>query len=193
MANERIRLKVVSVGDTCVGKTSYLKRLINNVHDETIVSTIGVDFAIKRASYKGKDYDLAIWDTAGMERFRSICKVYYKDADCFLIFYDITNRISFDNVKSWIVDIRLDNSDIPIILIGNKIDLTHFREVPEEMAKEFADENGVSFVEISVKNNSHIHLVIDMILLNAKPRIKEVDTIITLKDEDIPQKCCTIS
>jgi small GTP-binding protein len=193
MANKKIRLKVVSVGDTCVGKTSYLKRLIKNVYDENIVSTIGVDFAIKKVSYKGDNYDLAIWDTAGMERFRSICKVYYKDTDCFLIFYDVTNRVSFNNVKQWIIDIRLENSDIPIVLVGNKIDLTHFREVPEETAKEFAVENGVSFVEISVKNNSHIHLVTDMILLHAKPKIKETDTIIELKDEDIPQKCCTIS
>jgi len=100
---------------------------------------------------------LQIWDTAGQERFRSIQASYYKGANGILVVYDITNRNSFENLNSWLIEIEKNgNKNVYKLLIGNKSDLESQRKVSKEEGKEFAQINGMEFFETSAKENYQV-------------------------------------
>ena len=100
---------------------------------------------------------LQIWDTAGQERFRSIQASYYKGANGILVVYDITNRSSFENLNSWLIEIEKNgNKNVYKLLIGNKSDLDSQRKVSKEEGKEFAQINGMEFFETSAKENYQV-------------------------------------
>lgn len=104
-----------------------------------------------------KQLKLQIWDTAGQESFRSITRSYYRGAAGALLVYDITRKDTFDHILSWLEDARAhSNSDMSIILVGNKSDLEHRREVPRESGEAFAKEHGLLFLETSAKSNANV-------------------------------------
>ena len=95
---------------------------------------------------------LQIWDTAGQERFRNITASYYKGGHGVLIVYDITDRESFENINSWLIEVEKNaNKNIFKLLVGNKCDLENDRKVTYQEGKEFADSNGMKFIETSAK------------------------------------------
>ncbi|XP_078097644.1 ras and EF-hand domain-containing protein isoform X2 [Mustelus asterias] len=116
--------RLVLAGDAGSGKSSFLLRLCMNEFKGHIPTTLGVDFQMKKLLVDGESATLQIWDTAGQERFRSIAKSYFRKAHGVLLLYDVTSENSFLNVREWIDEIK-NSTDIPvpIILIGNKIDL----------------------------------------------------------------------
>lgn len=99
---------------------------------------------------EGKTVKAQIWDTAGQERYRAITSAYYRGAVGALLVYDITKRQTFDNIERWLRELR-DHADsnIVIMLAGNKSDLKHLRAVQEEDAKVLAEKEGLSFLETS--------------------------------------------
>ena len=100
---------------------------------------------------------LQIWDTAGQERFRAIQASYYKGSNGILVVYDITDRKSFDNLNSWLIEIEKNgNKNVYKLLIGNKSDLEDLRQVSKEEGKEFAEINGMEFMETSAKENFQV-------------------------------------
>ena len=100
---------------------------------------------------------LQIWDTAGQERFRAIQASYYKGANGILVVYDITERKSFDNLNSWLIEIEKNgNKNVYKLLIGNKSDLEDERQISKEEGKEFAEINGMQFFETSAKANFQV-------------------------------------
>ena len=100
---------------------------------------------------------LQIWDTAGQESFRSITRSYYRGAAGALLVYDITRKETFEHMRSWLEDARAhSNNDMAIVLVGNKSDLEHRREVPRESGEEFAREHGLLFLETSAKQNTNV-------------------------------------
>ena len=100
---------------------------------------------------------LQIWDTAGQERFKAIQASYYKGANGILVVYDITERKSFDNLNSWLIEIEKNgNKNVYKLLIGNKSDLEDVRAVSKEEGKEFAEINGMEFFETSAKSNFQV-------------------------------------
>eukprot|EP01129_Flabellula_baltica_P004766 TRINITY_DN1687_c0_g1_i1.p1 TRINITY_DN1687_c0_g1~~TRINITY_DN1687_c0_g1_i1.p1 ORF type:complete len:155 (+),score=34.13 TRINITY_DN1687_c0_g1_i1:457-921(+) len=91
-----------------------------------------------------------IWDTAGQERYRAITTAYYRGAPGALIVYDISDVQSFKNVETWLSELKENaEKDIVLLLVGNKCDLVHLREVPTELAQAFAEEHGLMFMETS--------------------------------------------
>jgi Ras-related protein Rab-2A len=95
---------------------------------------------------------LQIWDTAGQESFRSITQSYYRGAAGALLVYDITRRETFNHLTRWLEEARHNaNSDMVVMLIGNKSDLEHRRAVSTKEGEEFALENGLIFMETSAK------------------------------------------
>ncbi|XP_045141225.1 ras-related protein Rab-26 isoform X2 [Echinops telfairi] len=91
----------------------------------------------------GTKVKLQMWDTAGQERFRSVTHAYYRDAHALLLLYDVTNKASFDNIQDWLSEIQEHaQRDVVLMLLGNKVDSTHEREVKredgEKLAKLFA-------------------------------------------------------
>lgn len=157
MSSYAYLFKYIIIGDTGVGKSCLLlqftDRRFTPIHD----LTIGVEFGARVITVEDKQLKLQIWDTAGQESFRSITRSYYRGAAGALLVYDITRKETFDHILSWLQDARAhSNSDMSIILVGNKADLEHRREVSRESGQTFAKEHGLLFVETSAKNNLNV-------------------------------------
>jgi small GTP-binding protein len=157
--------KVVLIGDSGVGKSNLLSRFTRNEFNLETKSTIGVEFATRSIQTEGKTIKAQIWDTAGQERYRAITSAYYRGAVGALLVYDISKHATFKNVERWLQELR-ENADrnIVIMLVGNKSDLRHLREVPTEEAKEFSEKNKLSFIETSALDSSNVELAFQNIL-----------------------------
>lgn len=105
-SQKSITLKYLVVGDSGVGKTSLLVRYCEDSFQADYLSTIGVDFKIKRIEINNCQITLNIWDTAGQERFRNITKSFYKGAHGIILTYSITDPVSFNHIESWIDQIK---------------------------------------------------------------------------------------
>jgi Ras-related protein Rab-11A len=125
--------KVVLIGDSGVGKSNLLSRFTRNEFNLDSKSTIGVEFATRSIQVDNKTIKAQIWDTAGQERYRAITSAYYRGAVGALLVYDISKHQTYENVTRWLKELR-DHADtnIVIMLVGNKSDLRHLRAVPTE-------------------------------------------------------------
>ncbi|KAH7685129.1 Small GTPase superfamily ARF/SAR type protein [Dioscorea alata] len=157
--------KVVLIGDSGVGKSNLLSRFTRNEFCLESKSTIGVEFATRTLQVEGRTVKAQIWDTAGQERYRAITSAYYRGALGALLVYDVTKPTSFENVSRWLKELR-DHADsnIVIMLIGNKIDLKHLRAVVSEDAQSFAEKEGLSFIETSALEAMNVEKAFQMIL-----------------------------
>jgi len=157
--------KVVLIGDSGVGKSNLLSRFTRNEFNLETKSTIGVEFATRSIQCEGKTIKAQIWDTAGQERYRAITSAYYRGAVGALLVYDISKYFTFKNVERWLTELR-ENADrnIVIMLVGNKCDLRHLREVPTEEAKAFAEKHKLSFIETSALDATNVELAFQNIL-----------------------------
>ena len=130
------------------------------------MNSIGVDFKLKNIEIDSKKIKLQIWDTAGQERFKTITTSYYKGAHAILVVFDITDRDSFDHVRNWMADIdKFAKEGVLRILVGNKCDLAHSRQVSMEEAKEIANKYGIKYIETSAKDTINID---DLFISTAK-------------------------
>jgi len=157
--------KVVLIGDSGVGKSNLLSRFTRNEFNLESKSTIGVEFATRSINVDAKTVKAQIWDTAGQERYRAITSAYYRGAVGALLVYDIAKHTTYINVTRWLKELR-DHADsnIVIMLVGNKSDLKHLRAVPTDEAKAFATENGLSFIETSALDASNVEGAFQTIL-----------------------------
>jgi len=157
--------KVVLIGDSGVGKSNLLSRFTRNEFNLESKSTIGVEFATRSIQCDGKTIKAQIWDTAGQERYRAITSAYYRGAVGALLVYDISKAVSYENVERWLNELR-DHADsnIVIMLVGNKSDLRHLRAVPTEQAASFAEKHGLSFIETSALDSTNVELAFQRIL-----------------------------
>ncbi|CAK0845168.1 unnamed protein product [Prorocentrum cordatum] len=146
------KYKLVFLGEQAVGKTSVITRFMYDTFDINYQATIGIDFLSKTMYLEDRTVRLQLWDTAGQERFRSLIPSYIRDSSGAIVVYDITNRASFLNTSKWIEDVRSERgTDVVIVLVGNKVDLTDRRQVTTEEGEQKAKENGVMFIETSAK------------------------------------------
>jgi len=157
--------KIVLIGDSGVGKSNLLSRFTRNEFNPDSKSTIGVEFATRSLNVDGKIVKAQIWDTAGQERYRAITSAYYRGAVGALLVYDISKQPTYTNVARWLKELR-DHADssIVIMLVGNKSDLKHLRAVLTEEAKQFAMENGLSFIETSALDATNVEGAFQQIL-----------------------------
>ncbi|KAK9860641.1 hypothetical protein MYU51_005761 [Penicillium brevicompactum] len=160
-----IRPPLVLIGDSGVGKSNLLSRFTRNEFNLDSKSTIGVEFATRSIQVDSKTIKAQIWDTAGQERYRAITSAYYRGAVGALLVYDISKHQTYENVTRWLKELR-DHADsnIVIMLVGNKSDLRHLRAVPTDEAKQFASENNLSFIETSALDASNVELAFQNIL-----------------------------
>lgn len=171
-------LKFIIIGDTCVGKSNlllkYTDRNFNNRHD----ITIGVDYGVRRICYNNNLYKVQVWDTAGQETFRVITRSYYRNSLGCLLVYDVTNRVSFYNVSGWLDDVKkYSESDLEIILVGNKIDVTNKREVSVEEGQDMANKHNILFIETSAKTGEGVDEAYFNIIKLLDTKIKNGDII----------------
>jgi len=156
--------KIMMLGDAAVGKTSLTLRFISGFFLDDLKLTIGVDFYSKTTTLKEKKVKLQIWDFGGEQRFRFLLHQYCKGANAAFFLYDITNRLSLDHLPDWTQIIREHAGDIPIMLIGSKVDLKEFRAVTREEGILAAKKYNLStFIELSSKTGQNVEKSFDVI------------------------------
>ena len=151
-----INFKLILVGDSGVGKSSILKRAVQNKFDENYQATIGFEFLLMHFLVNKLKIKLQIWDTCGQETYRSLIQGFYRNTSLALVVYDINKTKTYEALELWLKDIREHTQqDLPIFVIGNKNDLE--RKVSFEDAKIFTTSNRVKkFTECSAKTGHNI-------------------------------------
>ena len=152
-----ITFKILTIGESGVGKTCVLRRFVENKFLKNHLSTIGIDFKTKTLNINNQEIKLKIWDTAGQERFRNITTQYYKGADGIVLVYDVTDEASYEKIRDWMEQIlsNTQQEEIGLVLLGNKCDMDP-RSVTEEMGKKMAEELKINYFETSALNGQGI-------------------------------------
>ena len=157
---------MVIIGDSGVGKSNLLSRFTRNEFHLDSKSTIGVEFATRSIQHDGKIIKAQIWDTAGQERYRAITSAYYRGAVGALLVYDISKRLTFENVERWLKELRTHaDPSIVVMLVGNKCDLKHLQAVLTDDAKSFAEQNNLAFIETSAMDATNVDVAFETILI----------------------------
>ncbi|ELP91041.1 hypothetical protein EIN_267670 [Entamoeba invadens IP1] len=153
-----IEIKLAIVGESSVGKTSICNVMSKGSFIET-TPTVGAEFYKFKYTFKDKEVSISLFDTSGEERFHSVPTSYYHKASGVIVVYDVSKEDTFTKLDYWVTSIK-DNSDVKaIICVGNKTDLEH--KVKSEIAKQYAQVNGMIFTETSAKNNEGIKELVD--------------------------------
>lgn len=152
--------QILIVGDSSVGKTSIISRYTSGTFKEEYLATVGLDYYSKEEIIDNKTIHIKLWDTAGEERYKSLTQNYFRNAEGVLLVFDVTNTDSFNNLKEWINSIKQNmegkNIFIPIIIIGNKLDMEDQREISKEQAEKFVSENNYKYFETSAKTGEGV-------------------------------------
>ncbi|XP_023205571.1 ras and EF-hand domain-containing protein-like isoform X2 [Xiphophorus maculatus] len=184
--------KVVLVGNSSVGKTSLLRSFCEGRFHPSTTATVGIDYSVKTLTLDNMQIAMQLWDTAGQERFRSMTKQFFRKADGVVLMYDVTVAESFTAVRPWLLNVQeAAGEGIPILLLGNKMDMTREREVPSKDAEQLAFENKVIFFEVSAYTGKNVtesltHLA--RILLEQEDTVR--DTTVSLSAQPIKKKAC---
>lgn len=174
--------KIILLGDTNCGKTSFTNALLSDNVLDYNHPTIGVEFVSQILNLKDNtNVKIMIWDTAGQERYRTITRMYYKNIVGVFLFFDLTNKSTFLNLKYWYNEIKknLEDTNGIVYIIGNKLDLVNDRVVTNEDILNFLegldDKNTIKYKEISVKSTdlSELRLIFTEIAEEIHLKIKE--------------------
>jgi small GTP-binding protein len=177
----RTDIKIVVLGSSGTGKTSFCNLWVNNIFPEEYKATVMSEFSFKMYNYKGNYYKIQIWDLAGQDKNIYTSKVFTKGAHGCLILYDTQSKNSFENTVKWKKSIDdntrfIDETPLPIVLVQNKIDLVEQEELEkdEDELKKFVDDNGfLTFTRTSCKNKQNINETMDYLLANIIDRLEE--------------------
>ena len=148
-----IYIKVLVVGDVEVGKTTIFNQFTKHEFYPSYSPTTGYDFFFVKLKTNNKVMKLHIWDTSGNPSYRANCLQWFRNSELCIVVYSVTNLDSFNNVKIWINDLRANNRDAPIVLLGNQSDDEENRAVTKEMGEKIKEEYNLEFFEeVSAKN-----------------------------------------
>ncbi|XP_010156615.1 PREDICTED: ras-related protein Rab-44, partial [Eurypyga helias] len=148
---------VLFVGDSHVGKTSFLYRLQADTFNPHLTATVGLDYQVKHLVVDNRRFALRLWDSAGQERYRSITKQFFRKADGVVLMYDITSEYSFSDVRYWLSCIQEGAEEgVTILLLGNKTDCAAERQVPTEEGERLAKEHQLIFFECSAASGHNV-------------------------------------
>ncbi|KAM4612499.1 ras-related protein rab7 isoform 2-T2 [Polymixia lowei] len=152
-----IRLKVILIGNSGVGKSSFMNRYVNERFTNMYRATIGTDFLTKQVNIDGSAVILQIWDTAGTERFQSLGTPLYRGSHSCMLIFDVTSKATFSALEMWRNEFLIqgeppDPTDFPFIVVGNKTDLNN-REVSRKKALQWCEEIGAQYYEGSAKED----------------------------------------
>eukprot|EP00727_Mastigamoeba_balamuthi_P008282 m51a1_g4076 putative gtp-binding protein ypt3 (224) ;mRNA; f:767805-768684 len=159
-----VLLKLVLIGDSGVGKSNLLSRFSHNEFNLESKTTVGVEFATRTLEIGDSVVKAQVWDTAGQERFRAIASAYYRGSHGALLVYSVTSRQTFQNVGVWLREIKENAPGAVVMLVGNKSDLRHLREVKTEEGRGLAEKNGLLFIETSAYDASNVNISFENLL-----------------------------
>ncbi|NWZ58185.1 RAB17 protein, partial [Haliaeetus albicilla] len=173
--------KVVLLGSMSVGKSSLAYRYVKNDFKE-LLPTVGCSFFTQTLNLEVATVKFEIWDTAGQEKYHSVCHLYYRGAHAALLIYDITNKETLNKAKLWLRDLEKEflPNEIVIALVGNKMDLAAEREVATQEGEEFARTKGLLFIETSAKSSQQVNDIFMAIAQELLQREQEKESTLPL-------------
>ncbi|XP_040295194.1 EF-hand calcium-binding domain-containing protein 4B isoform X2 [Bufo bufo] len=185
--------KIIMVGNSSVGKTSFLRRFCEDNFYPGTSATVGIDYSVKTVTVDNCQVALQLWDTAGQERYRSITKQFFRKADGVIVMYDITSKDSFNAVRQWLTSVEEGaGENIPILMLGNKIDIEREREVPCGLGEHLAKNCRLLFYECSASSGHNVKesiLHLAKILKEQEDKVREKT--IHLLDSPKKKNCCS--
>ncbi|XP_073423908.1 EF-hand calcium-binding domain-containing protein 4B [Dendrobates tinctorius] len=185
--------KIVVVGNSSVGKTSFLRRFCEDSFYPGTSATVGIDYSVKTVTVENCQVALQLWDTAGQERYRSITKQFFRKADGVIVMYDITSKDTFTAVRQWLTSVEEGaGENIPILMLGNKTDIDKEREVPCGLGEHLAKDCNLIFYECSASSGHNVKesiLHLAAILKEQEDKIKEKT--VRLLDSPKKKNCCS--
>ena len=188
------QIKLFTLGNSKVGKSSYILRYTENEFSLYISTTIGINYKSKIETLDNKErIEIILYDTNGQERFKSMSFNMLKNADGALLFYDITDKGSFDSIKDWIKSIyEFKSKDFPIVLVGNKIDKEEDRVITKNEGESEALKHNIKHFEISCKDSINIREPILHLISITNLGDKEGNLKLNLKSKNKKdkKKCC---
>jgi small GTP-binding protein len=145
--NEKIiPVKLIIIGSVNVGKTSLLTRYATGKFQQILKSTSNASFIVKNKIVNNQNYEIKLWDTAGQERYRSLTKIFIKEAKIALLVYSIDDLNSFKDLNMWLNIVReVNNNQIILGIAANKADLYKEAKVTDEEGKKYAKEIGAEW------------------------------------------------
>ena len=166
-------IKILTLGDTMVGKSSIVLRFSEDKFDDNQFATIGIDFKTKYIKIGDSSVKVLIWDTAGQEKFQNIAKQYYKGANGVLLIYDIGSRKSFERIDFWLKELKENNriDELFICLVGNKIDMEDKRVITTEEGEKYAKNNNIFFFEVSAKTGKGVIELFNKVIGGAMDKV----------------------
>ena len=154
-------INISMIGDSSVGKTTICNSLLNSTISEEHTPTVGA--SLMKIPFKNGDKTtwFMVWDTAGMEKYKSLAPVYYRGSKAAIIVFDVTNRESFNHLIDWInlYKENVDNNN-PILIIGNKTDLINNRIIDFQTAQNFANEYKSIYIEVSAFKKINLNKIL---------------------------------
>ncbi|KAG6546113.1 hypothetical protein Mapa_012145 [Marchantia paleacea] len=163
--SKNLRIKLVLLGDSGVGKSCIVLRFVRGQFDPSSKVTVGASFLSQTIALQDSTtVKFEIWDTAGQERYASLAPLYYRGASAAVVVYDITSPDSFQKAQFWVKELQKHGSPgIVMALVGNKADLHESREVACEDAQVYAETNGMFFIETSAKTADNVNQLFEEI------------------------------
>ena len=173
--------QILLLGNVAVGKTSLITRYVNGIFKGEYINTVGLEVNSKNEMINDTNVLVKLWDTAGQERFRALTPNYLRNAEGVMLIYDITSTESFEDLKSWLDSLKTHfgekNIFIPIVIVGNKIDLGDMREIEKNNAIKFANKYNYKYFEASAKTgegvDDAVRELVKQILANKEQYIEE--------------------
>ena len=197
MPQDNVEIKIILLGDSAVGKTSILTRIIQDKFVEDPASTIGATYSYKKLRYMNYDIQMQIWDTAGQERYRCLAPIYYRKTNVVFLVYSINDRNSFNVIDFWTKSLA-DNSANPTLkfLIANKTDITEGDRISTKEGMEKANSIDAQYYEVSAKTGNGIN---DLLNTVAQMYVEKLNdgSVTIVKDEALEKKqdgdkgCCS--
>ena len=155
---DRVQKKILLLGDGAVGKTSLVHRFVEGVFNERYKATIGVDIFSKTVTTdSGSEIELQLWDLSGQAHFSAVRSKFYNKADGALLVFDLTNKKTFENLDSWINEATSGvGSEIPMFLLGNKVDLSDLVAIGDDEITNFAGTKNWGWSKSSAKTGENV-------------------------------------
>ena len=196
-----LEYKIITLGDSSVGKTSIINRFINDTFDEELTPTLGIKHTFKTLEINNTKVKLSVIDTNGQEKYRSLSVSYFRHADVALFIFNLNEPLSFNNIQEWINVFNDNNNKKKVILkylIGSKSDLE--QRVEQNLIDEFANNNNMLYMATSAKTNNQINELFQKIgedileeeekKTNNMIRTKSSSRILLKTKEKNRKKCC---
>ncbi|CAL1298861.1 unnamed protein product [Larinioides sclopetarius] len=177
-------IKIVTLGDSNVGKSALLLRFVKNTFRENMPITL-VDILQTQMNIENKTVDLFLWDTGGQERFKSLISNYFRLADGALLVYDVTKISTFAELPGWLSLLRSVNDKAALVIVGNKIDEVELKDVSISAVKEFASWHKLDFVETSAKTGENVEQIFQLLVKKILRSISSTSTSEGSEDNEV--------